>query len=621
VALDERAHTIVGVLPEDFRFLDEAPDVLTAWSADPSAAPRGAHDREALARLLPGVTAPAATEAVRDVARSLQAEHPGSNEGWLASVEPVRDFVLGDVARQASLVLAAAVGFLMLMACANVANLLLARAGARQSEMAVRVALGAGRGRLVRQLLTESVVLALIGGLAGLAVAEWGRRFIVAGMPENLPPVFDFSLDARVLAYAAALTLGSVAVFGLVPALRTARPAPRLRAGHRVGGGGRLAGALVVGQTALAVVLLVAGSVLVRSVVAMASQDFGWDADRVLYVRVTPPESRYRAGAELTDLYRAVEERLEALPGVEGVGAIQSAPLQGSNWGTTILLPGSDQDRPARVGYVSPGYFEAMGIDLVAGRGPHDGDGPDGARVVVVNEAFVRGYLPGVEPVGATVLESDGDAVQVVGVVADHVERGIDRATEPALYRPLAQNPVRSRTLVVRAAGDPGAAVAAVREAVWSVDGELAVWDARTLADVVTMRVGGFRLIAELMGAFAVLALVLAAVGIYGVTAHGVGQRRHEIGVRMALGADRTGVRRMVVAQGMRRSALGLVLGAALALPLAGALGGLTVGVDPRDPRVFGLVLATLAGVALLASWLPARRASGVDPVRALAAE
>lgn len=621
VTLDDVQHTIVGVLPADFRFLDEALDVITATRGSPASVARGPHTREALARLQPGVSHAAATEAVRDVARALQAEHPDTNEGWLASVESVRDFVLGDIAKQASFVLTGAVGFLMLIACANVANLLLARASARQAEMAVRTALGAGRGRLVRQLLTESLVLAVAGGAAGLALAEWGRRFIVAGLPENLPPVFDFSLDMRVLGYAAALTLGAALIFGLVPALRTAEPAGELRSGRRVRGGGALAGMLVIGQTALAVVLLVAGSVLVRSVVAMGTQDFGWDADRVLYVRVAPPSSRYPGGEELTTLYGALEERVAALPGVAGAGTIQSAPLEGSNWSTTILHPTSGDEQPARVGYVSPGYFAAMGVPLRAGRSIEPMDVRDGEPVIVINESFVRRYLPEGDPVGAMIQEPDGTSARVVGVVADHVERGVDRAPEPALYRSSAQFPVRGRTLVVRTTGDPSEAASAVREAAWEIDGDLVVADARPLTQVVEMRVGGFRLIGELMGAFAFLALTLAAVGIYGVTAHGVGQRCHEIGVRMALGADRGGVRRMVVGQGMRRAAIGVAVGVALAIPLAGALSGLAVGVDPRDPRVLGAVVATLVGVALLASWLPARRASDVDPVRSLAAE
>jgi predicted permease len=618
--LDERPHTVIGILPADFAFLDESPDVFTASRGDPTEAARGAHDHEAIARLLPGVSAAAANQAVRDVARALQREHADTNEGWLASIETVRRFLLGDIALQASLVLAAAVGLLLLMACVNVANLLLARAGARQTEMAVRGALGAGRGVLVRQLLAESAVLAAVGGLAGVVLAEWGRRVIVAGLPENVPPVFEFALDVRVLGFALGVTAGSVLTFGLVPALRTARPAATLRTGPRSRGSGRLAGALVVVQTALALLLLVAGSVLTRSLVALRSQDFGWRAERVVYLRVTPSETRYPAGAELDALYRELEERLASVPGVEGVGAIQSAPLQGSNWGTTVRVAGTDEERPARVGYVSDGYFDAMGIALLAGRTVGSRDGPDEAQVAVVNERFAQLYLPGVEPVGASVIDASG-AVQVVGLVRDHVERGVNRAPEPALYRSLTQHPIRTRTLAVRAEGDPSALIEVLRQAVWSVDGDLPVWDVRTLADVVEMRVGGFSLIARLMGGFAMLSLVLGAVGIYGVTAHGVGQRRHEIGVRMALGADRAGVQRMVVRQSLTRAGLGLAVGIALAIPLAGALSGIAPGVDPRDPRLLGGALAVLAAVALLASWLPARRASGVDPVRALSAE
>jgi putative ABC transport system permease protein len=624
VVLDEEPHTVVGVLGSDFEFLDERTDVFTAWRADPAAEPRGAHNREALARLRPGVELADAGRALNEVARSLQAEHPDTNEGWLASVVSVRTFVLGDVAKRAAFVLSAAVGFLLLMACVNIANLLLARGGGRRSEMAVRVALGAGRGRLVRLLLMESAALATVGGLAGLALAEWGRRFIVAGLPENLPPVFRFDLDARVLGFALAVTLASAAVFGLVPALRTAAPAEALGSGARVRRAGRLSSGLVVLQTALAVVLLVAGTILTRSIVSMRSRDFGWSAEGALYLRITPPESRYPGEVELADLFGRVESAVAALPGVEAVGSIQSAPLQGSNWGTTIRVPGrggeAEREEPSRLSYVSSGYFAAMGLALRGGRGITSADDARSARVAVVNETFARRYLAGVEPVGATFDDRDGP-VQVIGVVEDHVERGVDRPIEPALFRPLAHDPVRTRTLVVRTSGDATGAVEAVRDAVWSVDGDLPVWDLRTVEDIVAMRIGGFRIIAQLMAAFALVSLVLGAVGTYGVTAHAVGRRTHEIGVRMAMGADRRGVRRMVVLQGARRAALGLLLGAALSLALSGTLGGLAVGVDPRDPATLLAVVGALAMVSLLASWLPARRASGVDPVRALSAE
>ncbi len=625
IVLNEQPRTVVGILPRDFRFMDSPMDVLAPLTEDPSTASRSDHNMEAVARLRDGVDLGAARRAVNEVARALQAEHPDTNDGWVASVIPLRDEILGPVAKQASLVLSAAVGFLLLMACVNVANLLLARADSRQGEMAVRTALGAGRGRLVRQMLTESAVLSLVGGISGMALAEWGRRYIVAGLPANLPPSLSFEMDWRVLAFALTVTLGSALAFGLVPALRTAQPAGDLRQGRRVAGGGRAGGTLVVVQTALAAVLLVAGIVMARSIVGMQSQDFGWAPDGVVYMRVTPPQSRYESSEELDALYRDLDARLEALPGVTAAGEIQSAPLQGSNWATTVQVPGggdrqAEEELPARLSYVSDTYFRTMGLEVRSGRGLESSDAADDAAVVV-NEAFQRRYLPVRDPVGASLVLSDGSSVSVVGVVQDHVERGVDRPFEPSLYRPMRGSGVRVRTVVVKAATDAAAVIPSLQEAVWAVDRDIPVSDVRTLDDWIVERVGGFRIIAELMGAFGVLSLVLGAVGIWGVTAYAVGRRTHEIGVRMAMGADRGSVLRMVVGQGARRVILGLVLGLALAVPAVGALRTLAVGVDPRDPAVFALVMAVLAGVSFLASWLPARRASGVDPVRALSVD
>lgn len=629
--LDDEPTTVVGILPADFVFPDEVVDLYVPLREDLAAAPRGSHDRSALGRLLPGVPVERADRAVDAVARELQEEHPEQNDGWTAEVRGLREDILGDIARQASFVLMGAVTFVLLMACTNVGNLLLARAAARRTEMAVRTALGAGRGRILRQLLAESGLLAVAGGLVGTGLAWFGQRALVAGLPENMPPAFRFGLDGSVLAFTAAVSLGAALLFGLVPALRASGSAAGdLREGSRSVSADtrsrRFGSFLVVVQTALAVVLLVGAGVMVRSVAGMTRQDMGFEPDGVLTLRMSPPEARYEDDDALRRFWGGVLDRVRAVPGVEAAGAIQALPLGGSNWGGQVWIgeatdPASAPGASVRFGYVSPGYFRAMDVEVVAGRDLEDAD-VDGPPVVLVNQRFAERHSLDGHVLG-TVLRSSGarEPVTVVGVVEDHIERGIDEPPEAALYFPLSQNPVRTRTLAIRTAGDPVGLVDAVQSAVWRVDPDQPVYEVLTMNEWVTRRAGGFGVIAWVMGVFGVISLLLGAVGIYGVTAYAVGRRTNEIGVRMAMGADRGRVVVMVLREGLVRIALGLTLGVSLAYLLSNSLAGLLVGVSPTDPLTFGTVVAVLLGVSLLGSWIPARRASGVDPVRALAAE
>lgn len=631
LVLDGVQRTVVGVLPPDFLFLDEVVDLFIPWNLDPATAARGNHNAQAVARLAEGATLDQARAEARDVSAQLEAEHPDHNQGWTVSVVPAHEDMLGDIARQASLVLMVAVAFVLLMACVNVANLLMARGGARRREFAVRSALGAGRGRVLRQLLTESLVLAAVGGGLGILLAQWGYRSIVAALPSTLPPVFQFGMDGSVLAYAVGVTLISAVLFGLAPALRsTSGPMGELREGGRGSAGRRshrFGSTLVVVQTALAVVLLVGGGLLMKSIAGMRNQDFGFDPENVLTVRISPPSTAYEDADDLRAFWDAVEDRVASRPGIVAVGSTQSHPLMGSNWGSSVRVAGPDgepsAERRARTTYASPGLFDALGFEVVRGRGLQETDADDAPRVVVVNEAFVSSYLgTDVDPLSAYLVGSEGQPdVPIVGVIRNVVERGVDDPPEPATYYALEQTVVRSRSLVVRTAGPPRDFVPTVQEAVWSVDPDLPVYSVETMTELVERRVGGFAVIGYLMATFAAMSLVLGAVGIYGVTAYQAQQRTAEIGVRVAMGAERADVIRMVVGQGAWRAALGLAIGLAAAFAMGGALSSILVGVRPTDPATFAGVVALLATVSFLGLWIPARKAARTDPVRALSAE
>lgn len=627
--LDGVATTVVGIMPPGFPFLDYRPDLWVPFRSDPALARRGDRSNVAVARLAPGVSVDQADREVSQVALALETEQAETNQGWGAHVVLIKRDLLGDIGFTAALVIMVAVGFVLLMACTNVANLLLARANGRRFEMAIRSAMGAGRLRIVRQTLIESLVLAAIGGGIGMALSVWGTRMIVRGMPANLPPVYTFGMDGTVLAFAVLVTGATALLFGLVPALRSAEAgAGDLRDGGRSGQaarGRRFGGFLVVAQTALAAVLLIGGGVTVRSVVGMATLDPGYRADGVMTFKVSPPEARFPDRPSVTAFYDELEARLAALPGVESTGAVWNAPLVGSNTVGSFFLQGddtsdSDAARPARLNWVAPGYFETMGVRLIRGRTMTIADDVDGPPVVIVNQTLVARHFPDEDPVGQTLVTGQ-ETYQIIGVVADHMERSLSDPVRPAIYLPIRRVTARGRTFVVRATGDPASLVPSFREAVRLMDGDVPIYAVQSMDELVGRAVGGFTLIAQLMGGFALISLVLGAVGIYGVMAYGVGQRTNEIGIRLALGARRDQVRRMVVRQGMRRTVLGISLGLGLAVLVTQAMSALLVGVSPRDPLIYSGVTALLLAVAFLGSWLPARRAASVQPTRALAGD
>ncbi len=622
--LDGDPVTVVGILPPDLVFYDARPDVLRPWDFDLATAPMGNHYTNAVARLADGFEIDDARAELLGIARALEDEYVESR-GWSVSVHPLHEYAVGEVTTRMLVVLMGAVGFILLMACVNVANLLLARGDGRAHEIAVRVALGASRGRIVRQLLTESLALAVAGGALGLLLANWGYRAMRAGLPADISPAFDdVTIDGGVLAFTTIVTISSALLFGVLPALRVSAFA-RMRVAGRSGPTrkeSRFAGTLIVLQTSMAMVLLSGGGLLMKSVAGMRNQDFGFDASNVLIARVTLPETRYADKASSDAFWHDVTERLTSLPGVVVAGTTQSHPLEGDNWGFTLQIAGQDLPRAVRSTYASPGLFEALGLRMVRGRMFAETDTDNATTVAIVNQAFVERYLGAdADPLATTLLSGGVWSAAVVGVVHNVVERNVDVRPEPAVYLPISSIDIRTRSLVLRTIGDPADQVRPLESTVRSVDADLPIYGIETMETLVDRRVGGYAFIGRLMMVFALISLALGAVGIYGVTAHATNRRTGEIGLRLALGAERPQVLRMVVAHGARRAGLGLLIGLLFASAAGSGLSAILIDVGPRDPAVFGGVTLTLALVCTLGLYLPARRAAKIDPVRALAAD
>jgi predicted permease len=561
----------------------------------------------------------------------LAREFPATNSTAALRMLPLRDDLLGEV-RTPLLVLLGAVGLVLLVACANVANLLLARAATREGELAVRAALGAGRERLLRQMLTESAVLALLGGAMGLLLAMWGMQALVAARPEGIPGLEGVGLDGRMLAFTAGVTLVTGLLFGAFPAWQTTRGdlAGSLREGGRGALGARRArrtrGALVVGEMALAVMLLVGAGLLIRSFLALTAVDPGFRAERTLTFELVLPAARYEEEERVRAFYAALEERLRALPGVSAVGAASELPLTGYGALLSFEIQGREVPTSAdgindlALKVVSPGYFRALGIPVRRGRPLSDDDRAGSPPVLLLNEAAARRYLAGTDPLTQRIRVASGDTVfrAVAGVVGDVRQESLGGTIRPEAYVAHAQLPVNGMAFAVRVAGDPLGLVRAVRREVHALDPALPVEGFRTVDEVVAASVAQPRFYTVLLAIFAAVALALAAIGIFGVVSYGVAQRTREIGVRMALGADPRRVRASVVGGALALAAAGMALGLAGALAGTRLLGSLLFGVGAADPLTYAAVGAILLATAALAGYLPARRATRVDPVSAL---
>ena len=646
VLIDGESHQVLGVMPPDFVLPTDFrnPQPTELWvpqRLDPASTDHGSHGLYAVGRLAPGATVHQAAAELHGIARAM------TNEGFYPAqmqfdtvVVSLTDEVVGTV-RRAVWLLFGAVAFLLLIACVNVANLLLARAEARQREIAVRSALGAGGARVVRQLLTESLVLAAVSGLAGLALAYGAVRFLAWWNPASIPRVAGVSLDGRVLLFTAVAALLTSVLFSLVPALRALRTdlTDSLKDGGSNASAGstrqRFRNALVVVEMALAVVLLVGAGLTLRSLWALQRVPLGFDPSGVLTMRLALPAASYGESDRVVSFYQRLIDRVRQLPGVRSAGAARSLPL-GSPIGDFGLQvegyqppPGTNAKGDWQI--VTDGYLEAMGERVVRGRGFTPADRTDSMLVALINEEMVRRYWPGRDPIGGRFKIGGGRAdrpwVTVVGIVADVRHNGITEAIKEKFYVPHTQwhrsvgNPIRAMTLVVRSAGDPAAMAGPIREAVRALDASLPVTDVRTMSGVVGATLSAPRFTGVLLGAFAALALLLSAIGIYGVLSYLVSRRTREIGIRVAIGASRTDVLRMIMKSGLLLALAGIGLGLALAAWASGLTRSLLYEVRPGDPVTFVVVAATLSLVALVASLVPAWRATRVDPVIALKSE
>jgi putative ABC transport system permease protein len=530
-----------------------------------------------------------------------------------------------------------AVGFVVLIACANVANLMLARGAGRRQEIAVRIALGAGRGRITRQVLTESLVIAAIGGAIGGALAVYGVRLVALAFPDGAPYYVSLGLDGRVVAFSVAVTALTGFLFGLAPALSVAHGdiQSTLRDGSRGGSAGvqrrRMRSALVLTEVALSVVLLVGASLLLRSYRSLTATDLGFTTQGVLSAHLSLPPSRYATWEMRRDFFERLYTRLEAIPGVEAVASAQGIPFSGWNVQSEMSvegrpMPPKGQEYIVHFQDVSPGWFRAIGVPMKSGRAFTAADRDSSLRIGIVNESFVRAQFPDEDPIGKRFKFGSADESHdwwtIVGVVADYRHYRLPQAMGPAVYFPYLSIGDPTQTLVLRTRlDDPHALVPAVRDAVKSLDPQLPLYSVRTLDEVVDGSLWRERFQGQVLTVFALLALVLASVGIYGVIAWNVAQRTRELGVRMALGASRGRVLALVLGEGARLAALGIAAGIAGAFVLSRVLAGLLYGVKATDPLTYVTVPLVLAVVALTASFVPARRASAVDPIEAMRSE
>jgi putative ABC transport system permease protein len=628
LAVNGEKRTIVGVMPADFRGLM----VVDMWSPNVlSAEQRNAGGRwmVVIARLKPGASMATAQAEMNLLSDRTRAELPKFDAGWGVTVVPLREQLTGDV-KLALLVLLGAVGLVLLIACANVANLLLARAATREKELAIRAALGAGRLRLVRQLLTESVLLSLLGGGAGLLLASWGMDGLQTILPADLGRFTAIELNQSVLGFTVMLSMITGLFFGAAPSLALLRPALQesLKEGGRSSGRAAarpwVRNALVVSEVALSLVLLSCAGLLLKSFARLQSVHAGFDPKGVLSMQVSLASAKYAESHQQIQFYNQAVERLEQLPGVTSVGAI-SWQLMGLGSATSFRLgdrpaPAAGEEPTGEVRMVTPGWFRTMDVPLLRGRAFTLRDSAKAPQVVVINETAAREFWPGGDPLGKHVLMgwfTDLDA-EIIGVVGDVRLTALKQPPRATLYWPVEQVTNSFMTFMIRSNGDPAQLAGAVRSAIASIDSDQPVAKMQTMDEVVANSLNQPRFTALLLAIFSGVALTLAVVGIYGVLFYTVSQRTHEIGIRIALGAQKSDVLKMVLSHGMALTLLGMGIGLALALAASRFLQKLLFEVQPTDPLTYAGVAALLAAVALLACYIPARRATKVDPMIAL---
>jgi len=633
VTINTVARRVIGVMPENFNFPKGAEMYAPIPMTPELMKSRGSHSYYIIGRLKHGTPIQSAQADIDNIMARLEQQYPETNKGWGATAFPL----VADTVRQydtALWVMMFAVGFVLLIACANVANLTLARATARQREIAVRTALGASRWRIVRQLLTESVIVALIGGVGGVLVAFWGIDALRASNPGDAAKFaagwYQLGINAKVLLFTLGLSLASGIVFGLAPALQMSKPNlnSSLKEGgrHTSGSSHRLRSSLVVFEVALSLMLLVSAGLLTRSFLSLLRTNPGFNSDNILTMSLVLPGLKYKELPQRAAFYSDLVQRIKAYPGVESAAVVNYLPLGGANSSDSYLVEGEPEPQPGqendgRYRVASPDYFRTMEISVIRGRGFTEQDKADTQPVVIVNETLARRHWPEQNPIGKRIRFygplDRAPWMQVVGVIAD-VKHDLTIPVEPEYYLPHAQDPWNAMVLIAKTSVDPASLAGALRQQVWSIDKDQPVFDVKTMQEVRAGSVALYSLSSIMLGIFAAVALVLAAIGIYGVMAFAVTQRTQEIGIRMALGARTADVLKLVVKHGMKLALLGIVIGLAGSWALTRFIAKLLVGVQPTDLLTFSVVSLCLLVAAFIACYLPARRATKVDPLVAL---
>jgi putative ABC transport system permease protein len=652
VTLSDQKYTVIGVMQRQCvgAWLNSDPDVWLPIDLPDEARRVGRHSNNVIARLKPNVTLEQAQSELAMVAERLEQQYPNNNVGHGVKIDSLHEAMVGST-RLALLVLFGAVGFVLLIACANVANLLLTRAAGRQKEIAIRTALGAGRLRLVRQMLTESCLLAVMGGGIGVLLALWIIDLLPKIKAVNIPRIDQIGIDGRVLAVTLGLSLLTGIITGLAPALQSARfnLSQVLNDGTRTSGGlgrRRIGGLLVIVEVALALVLLAGGGLMLRSFIRLIDVDPGFDPSNVLRLDLLLPSPRYLRPQEQKRFYAELTDRIKALPGVEGVGATTQTPLSpGDNWGPFSIAgrpaPAPGQETAAAMRTVSSDYFHVLKVPLKKGRYFTDADArialpvmrwferqpypehynePQPAPAIIINETMARMFFANEDPLGQRIRIIASPWLTIVGVVGDVHHGGLNTRPNPEMYLSDLQEPSDSMAVMVRTSGDPLMLAAAVREQVSAVDRDQPV-SITTMEQIFDNSVGGRRFYMLLLSIFGALALAMAVIGVFGVINYSVAQRTQELGIRIALGAQRSDIVKLVVGQGMVLAILGVGLGLGGAIALTRLISDLLFAVSPTDPVTLTAVSLLLAGVALLASYIPARRAMRVDPIEALRRE
>jgi putative ABC transport system permease protein len=635
LTINGESYTVIGVLPQNFQFALRANDLWIPYQpTNNQLTRRFLHGTNLIGRLKPGVDAAQAQSELNVNASTIEKDYNESHAGTTMRILPLQEEIVGNV-RPILLVLLAAVGFVLLIACANVASLLLTRALARQKEVAIRSALGASRWRVVRQLLTESLVLSLFGGAAGLLIAYWGVPALVSALPQNqlnaMPFLKTLTLDGSILAFSFALSLLTGLVFGLAPALQSTRLDLNevLKEGGRnasAGASHRLRSAMVVSEIALAVVLLVGAGLMMKSLFRLLQTNVGFKTDNLLTMTVVLPPGKYTDNNQIINAHQQLQERVQSLPGVSGAGTIDILPLNGGNTsrfiveGDPVPPPGGEVEANVRV--VSDTYFKTLGVPLIAGRMFDERDAPDKPGVVIIGKTIADRLFAGRDPVGRKIkyppIQGSGDLI--VGVVGDIKTTGLDQAVRPVLYYPFRQSAAPFANLVIRTDADPAALISSVRNEIRNLEPDTTFLNVNTMDQMIAQTPASFmrRFPALLISIFAIVALLLASIGIYGVVSYSVSQQTHYIGVRMALGANSSDILRMVLKQGLVLALAGVAIGVAAAFGLMRLLRTLLFEVSTNDAATFALVASALFVVALLACYIPARRATKVDPLVAL---